>query len=303
MMMVPLGWLGAWLYLDTSGAGSPPDRARSATPSWARTQDLALSSVARVISHYRIEVPGSEPVLGDAFGSGVLIQPTLVLTSSHLARPWRDAFAQPWDDVTKTFQLTAALDSLSVQFPGQEAVPATLFALAGNSDLALLQIPLRPNPPLAPAAPGERLSIAQEVAFLLHEPTARQEPRLLSAVRETRSPEERPASSADPFFVKAYVTQISRDATGRVAQVTFDRSFAAAGGGGPVINRKGELVGLTRGRFRVAGEIFLAGRPLATRSYGTDAVQAVSLGPILQFLKRVGVITSPCIGGGQEADR
>lgn len=279
-LLVTLAAGGLLFFYDTRRASSPPPPVP--VPSWVEVEARVRPTVARVLSRYRVTAPGlGEIVNEEACGSGVLVQPTLVLTSAHLVRPWRDALAGPWDEVAEPARLVPTLETLSVQLPGQEPVPATLFALAGDADLALLQIPLRPTPPLALAGAEEALKVAQEVAFLLH-PVERGRGAATWAAA--------PTPLADPLYFRAFVARIEPDAAGRPAGLTLDRSFVVGGGGGPLLNRRGELVGLILGRLGAAAEISLAGRPRATPSYELGTVEAVPLGALRRFLSRAGVI-------------
>ncbi len=287
LLLGALGLIGFWASERTAQRASVQSLGRGAAPAWTEVEGRARAAVARVESRYSLVTPGSGSIQnGTAWGSGVLIAPTLVLTSAHLARPWREAIGHPLEDLTGSGKLKAAIDTLSVQLPGQEPVPATVYALASNADLALLQIPLRLTTPLAVAAAGEPLEVAQDVGLLLY-PSTVAEPLLSAAgMRPTGT---RAGPLADPLFIKAFVARLDRDAGGQPVGMTLDRSFAVAGGGGPVVNRRGELVGLTRSRLAAARTISLAGRSVATKDYGAGTVEAVALGAIRSFLARAGV--------------
>jgi S1-C subfamily serine protease len=290
LLVLLLAALGVALGLSWSRPLAGRESAPPPLPSWAEVEARVRPIVARVKSRFRLApAPKRIAAGGEAFGSGVLVQPTLVLTSAHLARPWRDALVRTWDEGDEHLKPGAELDSLSVQLPGQEPVPATLFALSGDAGLALLQVPHRPTAPLGLASSTAPVEVAEEVAFLLHPTGAREGPRLFAQARLASSSE--PSSSLPgPLFLTARLARIEAGPAGEAAWLTLDRSLAVAGGGAPVINRRGELVGIVRARFEPMDQVAISGQTVETRSYGFGIVEAVPIEKIRHFLTRVGVI-------------
>ncbi len=297
-----LAALGLWLHEGGEELVAPPEPEREARParadegrhderSWDALRSQVGPRIALVRSRYRIaSARGGASLGGAAYGSGVLVQPTLVLTSSHLVRPWRDALGRPADEVAVRPRWTGTLDSLSVQLPDQEPVPATLFAIAGGADLALLQIPRRPTIPPRLADRATPLQVGEEVAVLSHQAAG---PLPALALIATAATGAEPAAAARPFFLTARVARIERDARRSAIQVGLDRAASTSGGGGAVVDRQGALVGLTRGRFEPAGEARIAGCAVTTNRYGAGTVEVVPGEQIADFLARVGAIADP----------
>ena len=284
----------AWLRLVRAEPQRPAEPPRAPAPSWDEVRTRCGPTVARVTSRFRITTPALGAAWGGtAAGSGVLIRPTLVLTSSHLVQPWRQAVPYAWEGIAPRNRLGGSLESVSVHLPGQEPVPATLFAIAGAADLALLQITARPIAPLTLRGSERPLRVGEEVAvFFHHAPPG----AALQALAATAVAEARPAPLAAPSFFTARVVLIERDERGRARRAALDLSDSTAGGGGAVVDRRGALVALTRARFAAAGAIRLEGHSLPTSRYAAGTVEVVSLAQIADFLSRAGVLAKPGAG-------
>lgn len=282
-----LAALAGWLQFGRLERERRPEPSHPPTPSWEVVRSRTDPRVARVTSRYRITAASRGAAWGGtAGGSGVLIRPTLVLTSSHLVRPWRETVVDCCADAAPADRLAASLESVSVQFPGQEPVPATLFAIAGGSDLALLQIPPRPTAPLPLARSRRPLRGGGEVAVLSQAAQPALAPQPLTA---TPAADDRPPPLAS-FFLIARVARVERDGQGRARRVALDRSAAMAGGGGAVVDRRGLLVGLTQARFAGAGAADLGGRWLQTGRYVAGTIEVIPVEQIAEFLSRAGLV-------------
>ena len=215
----------------------------------ASAVDDARESVAYIYGIYRVSGdPGSAPIHARVAGTGFMVGPGLLATNRHVAEPWygdREAVA------AIRHGATPELEKLEAYFPGSP-IPVVLHpvVLAQHGDLAVIRIeptafteklkalslaklPPRVGEPItvlaypmgvtgmvakSPAAVYERLSSHQD------DPGTAGELAALSLIR--------------PSATFGHIGDVSGD------KLIYDAPTARGGSGGPVINVRGEVVGI-----------------------------------------------------------
>lgn len=244
------------------------------------TVDDARNSVAYIFGIYRISAgPHSQSLRARVGGTGFVVAPGLLATNRHVAEPW-------YGDREATAALSRGaspvLEKLVAYFPGL-ALPVTLrpVALAKHGDLAVLHIEetaftqrLRPlTLTQAPPQVGEAVSVLaypMGVTGMVAKSPA--------VVYERLSSHEDDGDTASEL---AALSLIRPSATfGHIGDVTgdkliYDAPTARGGSGGPVLNRRGEVVGIN--------SAYIDGF-----SGGTLGISASELIPLVEAAKKSG---------------
>jgi len=240
--------------------------------------DDARDSVAYIYGIYHVssKVP-SQNFRARVGGTGFVVGPGLLATNRHVAEPW---YGDREAAVALRHGASAVLEKLVAYFPGSplpvELRPAVL---AKQGDLAVLKIAetpftqkLRPLA-LAPAQPrvGDAVSVLaypMGVTGMVAKSPA--------AVYERLSSHADDGNTAGEL---AALSLIRPSATfGHIGDVTdgkliYDAPTARGGSGGPVLNRRGEVVGINAA--------YIDGF-----SGGTLGISASELVPLLEAAKR-----------------
>lgn len=246
--------------------------------------DDARESVAYIYGIYRVSGdPGSPPIHARVAGTGFIVAPGLIATNRHVAEPW---YGDREATVAIRNGATPVLEKLEAYFPGSP-LPVILrpVVLAQHGDLAVLRmeptafterlkaLPLASAPPhvgepisvlaypmgvtgmvaKSPAAVYERLSARQDDAGTAGELAA------LSLIR--------------PSATFGHIGDVSGD------KLIYDAPTARGGSGGPVLNTRGQVVGVN--------SAYLDGF-----SGGTLGIASYNLLPLLEKANRAAVLTS-----------
>ena len=246
--------------------------------------DDARESVAYIYGIYRVSGdPGSAPIHARVAGTGFIVGPGLIATNRHVAEPWygdREAAA------AIRHGATPILEKLEAYFPGSP-IPVVLHpvVLAQHGDLAVLQI--EPTAfteklkalPLASAPPhvGEPISVLaypMGVTGMVAKSPAAVYERLSSHQDDAGTAGELAALSLiRPSATFGHIGDVSGD------KVIYDAPTARGGSGGPVLNTRGEVVGIN--------SAYLDGF-----SGGTLGIAAYDLIPLVEKATRPAVVQS-----------
>ena len=246
--------------------------------------DDARESVAYIYGIYRVSGdPGSAPIHARVAGTGFIVGPGLIATNRHVAQPWygdREAAA------AIRHGATPILEKLEAYFPGSP-IPVVLHpvVLAQHGDLAVLQI--EPTAfteklkalPLASAPPhvGEPISVLaypMGVTGMVAKSPAAVYERLSSHQDDAGTAGELAALSLiRPSATFGHIGDVSGD------KLIYDAPTARGGSGGPVLNTRGEVVGIN--------SAYLDGF-----SGGTLGIAAYDLIPLVEKATRPAVVQS-----------
>jgi len=246
--------------------------------------DDARESVAYIYGIYRVSGdPGSAPIHARVAGTGFIVGPGLIATNRHVAEPWygdREAAA------AIRHGATPILEKLEAYFPGSP-IPVVLHpvVLAQHGDLAVLQI--EPTAfteklkalPLASAPPhvGEPISVLaypMGVTGMVAKSPAAVYERLSSHQDDAGTAGELAALSLiRPSATFGHIGDVSGD------KLIYDAPTARGGSGGPVLNTRGEVVGIN--------SAYLDGF-----SGGTLGIAAYDLIPLVEQATRPAVVPS-----------
>jgi len=246
--------------------------------------DDARESVAYIYGIYRVSGdPGSAPIHARVAGTGFIVGPGLIATNRHVAEPWygdREAAA------AIRHGATPILEKLEAYFPGSP-IPVVLHpvVLAQHGDLAVLQI--EPTAfteklkalPLASAPPhvGEPISVLaypMGVTGMVAKSPAAVYERLSSHQDDAGTAGELAALSLiRPSATFGHIGDVSGD------KLIYDAPTARGGSGGPVLNTRGEVVGIN--------SAYLDGF-----SGGTLGIAAYDLIPLVEKATRPAVVQS-----------
>lgn len=246
--------------------------------------DDARESVGYIYGIYRVSGdPGSAPIHARVAGTGFIVGPGLIATNRHVAEPWygdREAAA------AIRHGATPILEKLEAYFPGSP-IPVVLHpvVLAQHGDLAVLQI--EPTAfteklkalPLASAPPhvGEPISVLaypMGVTGMVAKSPAAVYERLSSHQDDAGTAGELAALSLiRPSATFGHIGDVSGD------KLIYDAPTARGGSGGPVLNTRGEVVGIN--------SAYLDGF-----SGGTLGIAAYDLIPLVEKATRPSVVQS-----------
>jgi S1-C subfamily serine protease len=224
-------------FLERQGAFSPA------------AVDDARESVAYIYGIYRVSGdPGSPPIHARVAGTGFIVAPGLIATNRHVAEPW---YGDREAAIALRHGATSVLEKLEAYFPGSP-LPVMLepVVLAKHGDLAVLRIEqtpftdkLRPLP-LASAPPhvGEPISVLaypMGVTGMVAKSPAAVYERLSSRQDDAGTAGELAALSLiRPSATFGHIGDVSGD------KLIYDAPTARGGSGGPVLNTRGEVVGI-----------------------------------------------------------
>ncbi len=241
------------------------------------TVDDARESVAYIYGIYHVSgrVHGFRARVS---GTGFVVAPGLVATNRHVAEPWygdREVAAALRDGSTPV------LEKLVAYFPGSP-LPVTLqpAALAAHGDLAVLRLEttaftnkLRPltlsqTPPHV-GEPVSVLAYPMGVTGMVAKSPAVVYERLSSRPDDAATAGELAALSLiRPSATFGHIGDVSGD------KLIYDAPTARGGSGGPVLNLRGEVVGIN--------SAYIDGF-----SGGTLGITAAELRPLLEAAKKV----------------
>jgi S1-C subfamily serine protease len=246
--------------------------------------DDARESVAYIYGIYRISGdPGSPPIHARVAGTGFIVGAGLIATNRHVAEPW---YGDREAALALRHGATPILEKLEAYFPGSP-MPVVLYpvVLASHGDLAVLRmeptafteklraLPLASGPPhvgepvsvlaypmgvtgmvaKSPAAVYERLSAHQD------DPGTAGELAALSLIR--------------PSATFGHIGDVSGD------KLIYDAPTARGGSGGPVLNTRGQVVGIN--------SAYIDGF-----SGGTLGIAAYDLIPLVEKASRASTVQS-----------
>ena len=242
--------------------------------------DDARQSVAYIYGVYHVSSKlGSQSFRARVGGTGFVVGPGLLATNRHVAQPWygdRDAA------VALRQGASATLEKLVAYFPGSP-LPVELRpgVLAKHGDLAVLKIQETPfTQKLRPLALSQSQPQVGEAVSVLAYPmgVTGMVAKSPAVVYERLSSHEDDANTAGEL---AALSLIRPSATfGHIGDVTgdkliYDAPTARGGSGGPVLNRRGEVVGIN--------SAYIDGF-----SGGTLGICASELAPLVEAAKRPG---------------
>lgn len=211
--------------------------------------DDARESVAYIYGIYRVSGdPGSPPIHARVAGTGFIVAAGLLATNRHVAEPW---YGDREAAVALRHGATSVLEKLEAYFPGSP-IPVVLHpaVVAQHGDLAVLRFDqtaftekLRPLP-LASAPPhvGEPISVLaypMGVTGMVAKSPAAVYERLSSRQDDAGTAGELAALSLiRPSATFGHIGDVSGD------KLIYDAPTARGGSGGPVLNTRGQVVGI-----------------------------------------------------------
>jgi S1-C subfamily serine protease len=211
--------------------------------------DDARESVAYIYGIYRVSGGDRTPAIhARVSGTGFIVAPGLLATNRHVAEPW---YGDHEAAVALRHGATPVLEKLEAYFPGSP-LPVVLqtVVMAKHGDLAVLRMSqtaftekLRALP-LAPAPPhvGEPVSVLaypMGVTGMVAKSPAAVYERLSSHQDDLGTASELAALSLiRPSATFGHIGDVSGD------KLIYDAPTARGGSGGPVLNTRGEVVGI-----------------------------------------------------------
>jgi S1-C subfamily serine protease len=211
--------------------------------------DDARSSVAYIYGIYRVSGDPSTPAIhARVAGTGFIVAPGLLATNRHVAEPW---YGDREAAVALRHGASPVLEKLEAYFPGSP-LPVVLqpVVLAKHGDLAVLRIEttaftqgLRALPlALTPPHVGEPISVLaypMGVTGMVAKSPAAVYERLSSHQDDPGTASELAALSLiRPSATFGHIGDVSGD------KLIYDAPTARGGSGGPVLNTRGEVVGI-----------------------------------------------------------
>jgi len=237
--------------------------------------DDARDSVAYIYGIYH--VAGKQHLRARVAGTGFVVAPGMLATNRHVAQPWYgdrevEAALRPGE--------SPVLEKLVAYFPGSPLpVPLQTIVLAKHGDLAVLHMEstaftekLRPLG-LAPQPPrvGESVSVLaypMGVTGMVAKSPALVYERLSSHPDDADTAGELAALSLiRPSATFGHIGDVSGD------KLIYDAPTARGGSGGPVLNMRGEVVGIN--------SAYIDGF-----SGGTLGITATELVPLIESAKQ-----------------
>ncbi len=271
---------------------------------WPDVEGRVRQAVVHIECKYRLRAPryldevGSAATMvdggwGHVTGSGVQIRPGLILTALHVVEPWKFAFEEgDWEELTRRVKfLKAEYDLLEVQFPGgQQPLKASMVAGSQIQDLALLQVQETIAPAVAVGKSNADVKVTEEIAILgypgeigvFFQPVK----NMSGAGRVIKE-----VTVVNPTFIRGTVAQ-PLTATGATSHyLMFDASIEPGSSGGPVINRRGELIGIVSSRRQRPDKVVeILGQKYTTLKPMEAGSMAVAPDDIMDFLRKSGII-------------
>jgi S1-C subfamily serine protease len=246
--------------------------------------DDARESVAYIYGIYRVSGdPGSPPIHARVAGTGFIVAKGLIATNRHVAEPW---YGDREAAIALRHGATPLLEKLEAYFPGSP-MPVVLYpvVLASHGDLAVLR--MEPTAfteklrvlPLASAPPhvGEPVSVLaypMGVTGMVAKSPAAVYERLSSHQDDPGTASELAALSLiRPSATFGHIGDVSGD------KLIYDAPTARGGSGGPVLNTRGQVVGIN--------SAYIDGF-----SGGTLGIAAYDLLPLVERANRASVVQS-----------
>jgi serine protease Do len=246
--------------------------------------DDARESVAYIYGIYRVSGdPGSPPIHARVAGTGFIVGAGLIATNRHVAEPW---YGDREAALALRHGATPILEKLEAYFPGSP-MPVVLYpvVLASHGDLAVLR--MEPTAfteklralPLASAPPhvGEPISVLaypMGVTGMVAKSPAAVYERLSSHQDDPGTAGELAALSLiRPSATFGHIGDVSGD------KLIYDAPTARGGSGGPVLNTRGQVVGIN--------SAYIDGF-----SGGTLGIAAYDLLPLVEKASRVPTVQS-----------
>jgi S1-C subfamily serine protease len=251
----------------------------------AAAVDDARDSVAYIYGIYHVSGQ-AHSFRARVAGTGFVVAPGLLATNRHVAEPW---YGDREVSVALRKGGTPVLETLEAYFPGSPLpVKLETAAVATHGDLAVLRLEetaftrkLRPLT-LSPALPqvGESISV---LAYPMGVTGMVAKSPAVVYERLSAHPDD-----ADTAGELAALSLIRPSATfGHIGDVTgdkliYDAPTARGGSGGPVLNRRGEVVGIN--------SAYIDGF-----SGGTLGITAGELRPLMETAKHASLVTAAAI--------
>jgi len=190
-------------------------------------------------------------VRADFFGTGFIVQDGSILTNHHVAQPW-------WknEDLSTVVQqgFTPAVAEMTAYFPSANAgVPVSISQISDDADLALLKGDLSSlkRPTLKIDARKEAAVSGQPLISLGY---ATGLSAILARAGEDAVKEIVNTSGGDPKIIMGELVKrklirplVTQGHIGDVLpdKIVYDAQTTSGGSGGPLINRDGEVIGVT----------------------------------------------------------
>jgi S1-C subfamily serine protease len=291
-------WVSLGLLLLTVGGGIlwwNQVKLRDQQNLWSDVERKVSPAVVYITCSYRIHIPlpagqhrtrGEFLLVDHVSGSGVLIRPGLILTAKHVVEPWKVKL-KGWEEVAETYSARAEYDFLTLQFPGQQPVHATLVAVAEQQDLALLQIQPTTTNSVPIAKSNSTVRITDRIAIMGYPSSLGQRPikvRNLSGFGD----EWTRITQVTPTFVMGAVSQPLNRVAGP-NYLHFDASVTHGNSGGAVVNERGELIGIVSAQFQQRDIIRAYGLKIPVQVPVGAGNLAVSPDDIQAFLRNRGI--------------
>jgi pSer/pThr/pTyr-binding forkhead associated (FHA) protein/S1-C subfamily serine protease len=276
---------------------------------WSAVESRVSPSVVHIRCVYRLRAAnGAEWISETITGSGVQIRPGLILTARHVAEPWRfnfrglrsdaggydpnDTSTWNWDELEEKRRLKAEYDRLEVQFAGRRPLKATLVSGTGprTEDLALLQIQPTTAPAIDVDTSNSDVNVTDEIAIIGYPGELGQYALRVSNATGVGEPFPE-VTEVVPTFMKGTVAQ-PLTGTGTSSHLLFfDASIEPGSSGGPVIDRRGKLIGIVSMQYNRRGDDFdFLGVKLPTWQPMEAGSIAVSPDDIQSFLHKHGIL-------------
>lgn len=263
---------------------------------WPAVEAAVSPAVVSVRCQYRLRrpVPVSEQqalvvedLWGGGGGSGVLIKPGLILTALHVVEPWKFVIPE-WDDVVEKFAMRAEYDVLEVQFPGQQPLKASVVAVSSEHDLAILQVQPTGAGPVPLSQTNADVKVTEEIAILGYPGNLGQYQVQVQNVTGFGGP-MREITEVTPTFIQGTVAQPLTGDGDASHHLAFNAAIEPGNSGGPVVNRRGQVIGIVSFQFNRSGPpINILGEEVATQLPSQVGSRAVSPDDIQSFLHRHG---------------
>jgi S1-C subfamily serine protease len=293
-------WVSLGLVLLAVGGGVlwwKQAKLRDQQNLWSDVERKVGPAVVYINCSYRIHIPlrtGPNRARGELLlvdrvsGSGVLIRPGLILTAKHLVEPWR-AKLKGWEELVETYSARAEYDLLTLQFPGQQPVNATLVAVAEQQDLALLQIlPTTVVNSVPIAQSNSTVRVTDRIAIMGYPSSLGQRPVKIKNFTSSGGALTK-ITQVTPTFVMGTVSQPLNGVTDS-NYMHFDASETRSNSGGAVVNERGELIGIVSAQFQQRDAIKAYGLKIPLQVPVRAGNLAVSPDDIQAFLRNRGIL-------------